>query len=71
MKRHLGIVVLFSSSKIRISGSPVAQLLKNLSAIAGDTEARDWIPEWKNPLEKEMATSSSILMENSVDRGYN
>ena len=70
MKRHLGIVVLFSSSKIRISGSPVAQLLKNLSAIAGDAEARDWIPgSGRSPGEGDGNQLQYSCLENSMDRG--
>ena len=37
---------------------PGAQLVKNLSANAGEAGS---IPGWEDPLEKEMATNSSIL----------
>ena len=38
--------------------SLVAQLVKNLPAIQ---ETRVWFLDWEDPLEKEMATHSSIL----------
>jgi len=37
---------------------PSVSAVKNLPAIAGNTGS---IPGWKDPLEKEMATHSSIL----------
>ena len=36
-------------------------MVKNLPAIAGDAEDAGSIPELEDPLEKEMATHSSIL----------
>ena len=45
-------------------------MVKNLSANAGDTRATGLIRGWEDPLEKVMATHSSILAwENSMDRG--
>ena len=38
---------------------PGGSVVKNLPANAGD--ARVWSPGWEDPLEKEMATHSSIL----------
>ena len=68
MKRYLGIVVLFSSSKIRISGSPVAQLVKNLSASAGDRKDRDWILGWgRSPGEGNGNQLQYSCLENSMD----
>ena len=37
-------------------------MIKNLLANAGDVKDTSLIPEWDNPLEKEMATHSSILL---------
>ena len=36
-------------------------MITNLLANAGDVKDTSLIPEWDNPLEKEMATHSSIL----------
>ena len=70
MKRYLGIVVLFSSSKIRISGSPVAQLVKNLSASAGDRKDRDWILGWgRSPGEGNGNPFQDSCLENPMDGG--
>ena len=45
----------------------MAQLVKNLSAVQ---ETRVWSLGWEDPLEKEMATPSSILAwKNLMDRG--
>ena len=41
--------------------SPVAQLVKNLSANGEDTRDMGSVPGSEDPLEKEMATHSSIL----------
>ena len=42
---------------------------KNLPANAGDFRDTGSIPRWEDPLEKEMATHSSILAwENPMDR---
>ena len=70
MKRYLGIVVLFSSSKIRVSGSPVVQLVKNLSASTRDTKDRDWIPgSGRSPEEGDGNQLQYSCLENSMDRG--
>ena len=70
MKRHLGIVVLFSSSKIRVSGSPVVQLVKNLSAGTRDTKDRDWIPgSGRSPGEGNGNQLQYSCLENSMDGG--
>ena len=45
-------------SHIGLRASPVAQLVKNLPAVE---ETRVQSPGWEDPLEKEMATPSSIL----------
>ena len=36
-------------------------MVKNSLAIAGNTRDAGWIPSWKDLLEKEIATHSSIL----------
>ena len=41
--------------------SRVALVVKNLPASAGDVRDSDSILGWEDPLEKEMATHSSIL----------
>ena len=46
--------------------SLVAQMVSNLLAIQ---ETQVWFLGWEDPLEKEMATCSSTLAENSMDRG--
>ena len=49
--------------------SLVALGVKNLPANARDVEM--WVQSlgWKDPLEEEMATHSSIFLENPMDRG--
>ena len=42
-------------------GFPGGSVVKNLPANAGDTGYVGSIPGWEDPLEKEMATHSSIL----------
>ena len=42
--------------------SQVAPMVKNLPANAGDAGDRGSVPGWKDPLEQEMATHSSILV---------
>ena len=37
-------------------------MVKNLPANAGDAGDRGSVPGWKDPLEQEMATHSSILV---------
>ena len=46
---------------IQADSSPVAQLVKNLPANGEDTRDTRSIPGSEDPLEKEMATHSSIL----------
>ena len=36
-------------------------VVKNLPANAGDTRDADWISGWEDPVEKEMATHSTIV----------
>ena len=45
----------FIGTKMGFPGGPVVE---NLPADAGDAV---WSPDWEDPLEKEMATCSSIL----------
>ena len=49
--------------------SLVALVVKNLPANARDIEM--WVQSlgWKDPLEEERATHSSIFLENPMDRG--
>ena len=49
--------------------SLVALVVKNLPANARDIEM--WVQSlgWKDPLEEETATHSSIFLENPMDRG--
>ena len=49
--------------------SLVALVVKNLPADARDIEM--WVQSlgWKDPLEEERATHSSIFLENPMDRG--
>ena len=51
-------VVWFLEQLHSILGFPGGSVVKNLPANAGDTGS---IPGWEDPLEKEMATHSSIL----------
>ena len=45
-------------------------MVKNLLGNAGDVKDVGSIPDWEDPLEKVMATHSSILaLENPMDRG--
>ena len=46
---------------ILVSGFSGDAVVKNLPANAGDTGGPGSIPGWEDPLEKEMATHSSIL----------
>ena len=41
--------------------SQVVPVVKNLSTNAGDIREEDLTPGWEDPLEKDMATHSSIL----------
>ena len=43
-------------------GFPGGSMVKNLPANAGDTKDAGSIPGWEDPLQKEMATHSSILV---------
>ena len=60
---HMNHVILFShnlGSRICQMDFPGGSAVKNLPANAGDIKYEDFIPGWKNPLEKKMATHSSI-----------
>jgi len=45
----------------KLWASQVALVVKSLPVNAGDVRDASWIPGLKDPLEKEMATYSSIL----------
>ena len=57
---------IYAYSYIYIGTSLVAQMIKNLPAM---WETQVWSLGWEDPLEKGMATHSSIRLENSMDRG--
>ena len=44
-------------------------MVKDLPASAGDAEGSSTIPGLGDPLGKEMATHSNILVDNPVDKG--
>ena len=54
-------IVFIGFSKKACRVSQVAQMVKYLPAKAGDQETQVWSLGWEDPLEKEMATHSSIL----------
>ena len=56
---HLGFEL--SKDQDGSGTSQVTQVIKNLPANAGDIRDMGLIPGWEDPLEKEMATHSSIL----------
>ena len=63
----IGLFFHLSKWKKHLWASLVAQLVKNLSAVQ-ETRVRSL--GWEDPLEKEMATHSSILAwKNLMDRG--
>ena len=57
----LGTVAAEGLGLIPRQASQVTLLLKNQPANAGDAEMQVRSPGWEDPLEKEMATDSSIL----------
>ena len=50
---------------VHIQGRPSGSVVKNPPA-KKETRVQSWV--WEDPLEKEMATHSNILVENPIDR---
>ena len=62
--------VKFRRWKLSIKWTVMAQLVKNLHAIAGDIRDEAGSLGWKDPLEESKATDSSVLAWRShMDRG--